>query len=393
MVNRLLTIQTEDGKQREVEILKDESAPLGLEFDDSLIGNPRTCSNQCLFCFVEQLPPGMRASLYVKDDDWRLSLLTGSYVTLTNVSEREFVRIIERHASPLYVSVHTTDEELRKEMLGNRHAGLLMDRLRRLKEAGMDFHCQLVLCPGLNDGPAMMKSLNDLLALRPNVLSVALVPVGLTRHREGLSPILPYSDAKARDVIAQAAAFQDKALQDTGTRLAFVADEFYAIAGLPVPDADVYEGYPQWENGVGMLRKFEDELAQAAARDTRKSGDNKRTVLLPCGMAVYPYAKQWLEKYKPDWIEAILIPIRNDMFGESVTVSGLIGGEDLIAQTRGMRADEILIVSDMLNNEQTLFLDDVTPRQVEEALGMPLRAFRNDGESFYAALCGHEPEE
>ena len=387
-------LQSEDGQQREVDILKDDATPLGLEFDDSLIGNPRTCSNNCVFCFVAQMPPGMRESLYVKDDDWRLSLLTGSYITLTNVSEREFARIIKRRASPLYISVHSTDEELRTEIMGNRHAGLLMERLRRLRDAGIHFHCQLVLCPGLNDGPAMVKSLNDLLSLHPHARSVALVPVGLTRHREGLSPILPYTLEKAREVLALAGAFQEKTLRETGTRFAFAADEFFAIAGLPVPEAGAYEDFPQLENGVGMLRKFEDELAAAHAEDADAAlAGGKRTVLLPCGTAVFPYAQAWLARYKPDWVEAVLVPIRNEMFGETVTVSGLIGGRDLIAQTKGIRADEVLIVSDMLNSEGTMFLDDVTPQDVSEALGMPLRVFRNDGWDFYAAISGRKTED
>ena len=205
-----LSLTSQQGEAREIKLVKPLETALGLQFDDSLIGNPRTCGNNCIFCFVEQMPKGMRTSLYLKDDDWRLSLLMGNYITLTNVGPNEFERIIHRKASPLYISVHATDMDLRVKILGNKHGAKLMERLNRLKEEGLSFHCQLVLCPGLNDGPALLQSLNDLLALAPAALSVAVVPVGLTRHREGLPPIRPYTRDEAREVLALCADFQQK---------------------------------------------------------------------------------------------------------------------------------------------------------------------------------------
>ncbi len=386
-----LSLTSQQGEAREIKLVKPLETALGLQFDDSLIGNPRTCGNNCVFCFVEQMPKGMRTSLYLKDDDWRLSLLMGNYITLTNVGPNEFERIIHRKASPLYISVHATDMDLRVKILGNKHGAKLMERLNRLKEEGLSFHCQLVLCPGLNDGPALLQSLNDLLALAPAALSVAVVPVGLTRHREGLPPIRPYTRDEAREVLALCADFQQKALERTGTRFAFPADEFISIAGYAIPPDEEYEGYAQIENGIGMLRKFEEELKAAASEDDSKQPTEPGKflhVLLPCGTALAPYLAQWLKRYLPHSIKAEAVPIRNDFFGETVTVSGLIVARDLISQLAGRRADAVLICETMLNSENTLFLDDLTPDDVQEQLGLPVHVFRNDGADFYRLLTG-----
>lgn len=384
-----MLVGQEDGSRREIGIIKDSATPLGLQFDDSIIGNPKTCGNNCLFCFVEQMPKGMRQSLYVKDDDWRLSLLMGNYITLTNVGEREFSRIIKRKASPLYISVHATDPDLRTRILGNKHGSLLMERLYRLKEAGLSFHCQLVLCPGLNDGQVMLKSLRDLEELHPAALSVALVPVGLTRFREGLPPIRPYTREEAREIVDACTVFQAEAQVRINTRFAFPADEFLSLAEAPIPAAENYEAFAQIENGIGMLRQFEDELRQAheadKARDERKI---MRTILLPCGTALVPYLDIWIRKYCPSNVTALVMPIRNDFFGETVTVTGLICASDLIKQLSGKQADEILLAETMLNSDRELFLDDLTPGDVEKALGIPVRVFRNTGTDFYRAMAG-----
>ncbi len=384
-----LSLRKPDGDVRHYTIIKAESVPLGLQFDDSIIGNPRTCSNNCVFCFVNQMPDGMRKSLYVKDDDWRLSLLMGNYITLTNVSETEFTRIIKRRASPLYVSVHSTDMMLRAQMMGNKHGALLIKRLERLKQSGLSYHLQLVLCPGLNDGEVLKQSLIDLLALSPAAISVAAVPVGLTRHRDGLPPIRSYTKEEAADVIGICEAFQKEAIDQTGTRFVFPADEFFSIAGHPVPDAVYYEHFAQIENGVGMLRQFEEEMKEAVREEgTPYASGIKRTVLLPCGTAAAPYLKEWIRRYVPEQINALVIPIRNDFFGETVSVTGLITARDLIAQLSGIKADEVFIVDTMLNNEKTLFLDDLSPDDVRNALGLPVRVVRNHGGDFYQALTG-----
>jgi len=384
-----LCLRKPDGEVRQVTLIKDASVPLGLQFDDSIIGNPRTCGNNCVFCFVNQMPEGMRKSLYVKDDDWRLSLLMGNYITLTNVGETEFTRIIRRKASPLYISVHATDMKLRAQMMGNKNGALLMDRLKRLKQAGLSYHLQLVLCLGLNDGEVLKQSLVELLALHPAAVSVAAVPVGLTRHREGLPSLRPYGRKEAADVIGICETFQKEAIDKAGTRFIYPADEFFSISGHPVPDAAYYEHFAQIENGVGMLRLFEDEIREAIRdKEMPRVSGTKRTVLLPCGTAVAPYLKEWVRQYAPDWINALVVPIRNDFFGETVTVSGLITAGDLIKQLSGIRADEVFIVDNMLNSDKTLFLDDLSPEDVQNALGLPVRVVRNHGGDFFRALAG-----
>ncbi|NLE69182.1 MAG: DUF512 domain-containing protein [Clostridiales bacterium] len=386
-----LTLTTVEGTERNIKIVKPVAAPLGLQFDDSLIGNPRTCGNQCVFCFVDQMPKGMRESLYVKDDDWRLSLLMGNYITLTNVGEREFSRILKRKASPLYISVHATDMELRKQILGNRHGGLLLERLQRLKDHGLSFHAQLVLCPGLNDGEHLEKSLYDLMGFAPNALSVAVVPVGLTRHRDGLPPIRPYTREEALDVLDICARFQEKALQELGTRFAFVADEFISIADREIPEDGYYEHYAQIENGIGMLRQFEEGLRTAAQETADNNHQENVQVLLPCGSAVFPYLCRWVEQYLPQRIQAQVVAVKNDFFGDSVTVTGLLVGRDLVNQLKGHSADAVFICETMLNSDGALFLDDMTPERLQNELGMPVHVFPNDGEAFYHTIVSIQP--
>lgn len=389
----VLTLAGPDGQTRTIELAKASDKALGLQFEDSLIGNPRTCGNHCVFCFVDQMPKGMRETLYVKDDDWRLSLLMGNYITLTNVGPREFERIIKRRASPLYISVHATDSQVREAILGNRNSALLMDRLQRLKAEGLSFHCQLVLCPGLNDGLVLQRSLEDLLLLAPAALSVAVVPVGLTRHREGLPPIRPFTQDEARDVLRICQAFQQKALAETGSRFAFPADELLSIAGSAVPDRAAYEDFAQIENGVGMLRQFEDELKEAAqevGQEATPVHPDEAPVLLPCGSALAPYLRQWMADVFGSKVNARVIPIRNDFFGETVTVSGLIVARDLIRQLSGIKASRVLVCETLLNSDNTLFLDDLTPRDVSQALGVPVQVFQNKGSDFYRAMTGKE---
>lgn len=383
-----ITVSNSNGDTRVIKLVKPAEKPLGLQFEDSLIGNPRTCGNNCVFCFVEQMPKGLRPSLYIKDDDWRMSLLMGNYITLTNVGEREFERIIRRKASPLYISVHATDASLREAILRNKNSALLMERLKRLKAEGLSFHCQLVLCPGLNDGEALIQSLNELLELAPAALSCAVVPVGLTRHREGLPPIRTYTKDEAIAVLGIVESFQRKALQKAGTRFAFPADEFISIAGFPIPLNETYENYAQIENGIGMLRQFEEELktACADANPALSGASGAARVLLPCGTALEPYLNSWVKDYLPSSLSVRIVPITNHFFGDTVTVSGLITAGDLINQLRPYAADAIMICETMLNSENTLFLDDLSPDDVTEALGTPLYIFKNHGGSFIREL-------
>ncbi|MDI9519557.1 MAG: DUF512 domain-containing protein [Bacillota bacterium] len=381
-----LVVASVDGTNRVIELVKPLEKALGLQFEDSLIANPKTCGNDCVFCFIAQMPKGLRPSLYVRDDDWRMSLLMGNYITLTNVGDHEFERIIRRKASPLYISVHATDDKLREQMVRNKKSRNLMSRLRRLKEEGLKYHCQLVVCPGLNDGDQLKNSLDDLIALFPAALSVAVVPVGLTKHRDGLTALRPFTKEEAEDILDLCRQYQEKCLNELGTRFVFPADEFLSLAKAPIPPDEVFEDYAQIENGVGMLRQFEDGLKDAWEND--KTDDQKpetplKTVLFPCGKAVYDYLKVWKDLYFPKNIHPVLVPVTNEFFGDTVTVTGLITGQDLVSQLSNIQADAVMICETMLNSDNTMFLDDLTPEDVAEKLNMPLYIFKNDGYTFY----------
>ena len=382
-----MMVRRADGSQREVDFVKAVGHPLGLQFEDSLICSPKTCGNNCLFCFVDQLPPGLRQSLYLKDDDWRLSLLTGNFVTLTNVGDREFSRILRRKASPLYISVQATDSAVRQAMIRHPHAGKLMDRLNQLRLAGLAFHCQIVLCPGINDGKVLEQSIRDLMALSPAALSLALVPVGLTRYRDGLSPIRGFTRDDAEKVLEVTKKYQRIAQQELGTRFVFPADELISLAGEKIPQPSYYEHFAQIENGIGMLSQFEEGLHEAASQDKLLTAPGtEKNVILPCGTSVAPYLKGWVSQYAPKGLKTLVRPITNTFFGETVTVSGLICGQDLVEQLKGIQADAVIIVDEMLNSDNTLFLDDMTPDEAQRALGKPLVVCQNRGEAFYKAM-------
>lgn len=376
-----------DGSRQEYDFIKEVPGNIGLEFEETLSCTPRLCANHCLFCFVDQLPKGMRESLYIKDDDWRLSLMMGNFITLTNLGDREFARLLKRKASPLYISVHASHPDVRIHLTGNPHAGKIMSRLEQLKSNGLQFHCQAVLCPGINDGAVLQKTIDDLMSLIPNALSFAVVPVGLTKFRDGLTSLNTFSREQAKSVIEICQKNQQIALSRYNTHFVYPSDEFYNVAGLEIPEAESYEGFPQLENGVGMLRLFEDELKQAYMEHQIKNTPLvHKTVLLPCGVSAYPYLKKWLELYPAPGIMIKLKPIVNHFFGESVTVSGLLCAVDILSQCKGIKADEILIADNMLNHDQSLFLDDRTPEDLQSALGIPLRIFPNNGDAFYKAL-------
>lgn len=368
---------------------KEDWEPLGLTLDQSIISKPRPCHNHCIFCFIDQMPPGMRDTLYVKDDDWRLSLMMGNFVTLTNVNDQEFDRILRRRVSPLYISVHVTDPDMRCRMMRNPHAGQIMDRLRTLKAHGLRYHCQVVLCPGWNDGELLMKTLRDLESLRPAAQSVALVPVGLTRWREGLDKIEPYNRDTARQLVETIRPIQADFLRRLGTRFVFPSDEFYCLSGLPLPEDEEYEGYPQVENGVGMLRLFETDI-HYAAEDFPCDVPCPKRRLIACGTSVASFIRRMIDTYAPSGTQIEVRPILNRFFGESVTVTGLITGGDLIEQLQDVQCDEIMICRNMIRNEGDLFLDGTSVEQVRQALPAPLRIVENTGEGFWKALCGME---
>ena len=380
---------------RTVHIHKDEWEPLGLCLDETEAMKPRHCRNRCLFCFVDQLPQGLRDTLYVKDDDWRLSLMMGNYVTLTNVSDSEFDRIIARKASPLYISVHATDPHVRCLMLNNRNAGSLMARLTRLKENGLQFHCQVVLCPGVNDGSVLDRTITDLASLYPASQSLAIVPVGLTKHRNGLPALKGFDADSALKLIETVQSYQKRFLRDIHTRFVFPSDEFYCICGAPIPRDQEYEGYPQIENGVGMLRLLEQEC-QEAFEFLLSEGlpeTKNRKILIPTGISAGPFIEKLTRKYAPDGTEILVVPVKNRFFGETITVTGLIVGRDLIDALKGLSCDQILICDTMLRENTNCFLDDTTLEQVRNELGVPVRIVRNNGESLIRALWEMEDED
>lgn len=385
----VLTVQDAQGATREIAIRKREEEPLGLVFSSTLMSKPRLCRNKCAFCFIDQMPPGMRQSLYVKDDDWRLSLMMGNYITLTNLSEAEFARILARHASPLYISVHATDPQLRIRLMRNPSAGGILEQLRRLAQGGISFHCQIVLCPGINDGDALEKTLTDLTALYPAARSAALVPVGLTGFREGLAALSPYTKLSAGRVLDQAEAWQEKMLARTGTRFVFAADELYCLAERELPPEEAYEEYPQLENGVGLLRSFSTEFFAEAKR---RQGEMPlpRRVLIATGESAAPWLRSLLAQAPFSGVETVVLPVKNRFFGGHVTVTGLLTGTDLAQALKGCKADEVLLSQSMLRHEGGVFLDGMPLEALEAQLGIPIHPVENDGADFFSAMLGEK---
>ncbi len=366
-----LTLTGPDGGSRTLRLRKEEGEDLGLNFETYLMDRARSCANRCIFCFVDQMPPGMRETLYFKDDDARLSFLMGNYMTLTNLSKREIQRIIDLRISPINISVHATDPQLRTAMLKNPRAGECLEIMSRFAQAGIEMNCQIVACPGVNDGPALDRSLKELGELHPAVTSVAVVPVGVTKFREGLCRIDPYTKDQAAALIDQVESFAAAFLKEKGTRLAWCSDEFYLIAGRKLPERAYYEDLNQLENGVGMLRLL---LHQAElAEDEDLSGMAPPPFSVATGVSAAPFVQEIVDKIgeKCANIKGTVYPIRNRFFGETITVSGLITGADLTEQLRGKDLGERLLIPDnMLRAGEQVFLDDVTVAQVEQVLGV-----------------------
>ena len=387
-----LTLQNERGKQRQIKIKKEEYDDLGLSFDTYLMDRQRRCANKCIFCFIDQLPKGLRESLYFKDDDSRLSFLFGNYVTLTNLSEREVERIIQMHISPVNISVHTMNPELRVKMMRNPRAGESLQIIRRFAEAGIRMNTQLVLCPGINDGDELLYSLTELGRLYPAVQSIAAVPLGMTKYREGLPPLTPYTHEGAAAVIDMIEDFAAHFLYLNGTRLAFAADEFYLKAGREIPAAEAYEEFAQLENGIGLWALLKDEFYHALHLLEEESALPKpRSVTVATGQAAAPLLRELAAALcrKCPALTVQVIPIRNDFFGESITVAGLLTGTDLIAQLKGRAlGEELLIPAAMLRQEGDLFLDGLSPADVERALGIPVTPSPNDGGQLLGLLLG-----
>jgi len=371
----LLLVQHRDNTLTEYEIEKDYHEQLGVEFDSPTLDQVRSCRNRCLFCFVDQLPPGMRRSLYLKDDDYRLSFCTGSFVTLTNLTQADLERICRLHLSPLYVSVHATEPGLRSRLLGNRRAGPIMAVLRRLAEAGISLHAQVVLCPGLNDGAALEKTINDLYSLYPAVQSMAVVPVGLTAYRGDLYQLRACSRDDAVSVLAQVNLAAERALKEHGTRFVFAADELYALAGHSIPRDGEYEGYPQLENGVGLTRLLRNEWE--AWRDKLPQALTvPRAATVVTGLAAAGELAGIAARLNEiDGLTVRLVPVESRFFGGHVSVAGLLTASDLLAAFAGEEVRGTLYLPQvMLKDRSDLFLDGYTLDGLSAALGAPVRA-------------------
>ena len=386
-----LTLTDGAGASRTLRVRKEEGEDLGLNFESYLMDRARSCANQCIFCFVDQMPPGMRDTLYFKDDDARLSFLMGNYITLTNLSRREIQRVMDLRISPINISVHATDPALRTAMLKNPRAGECLSVMEQFARAGIEMNCQIVACSGVNDGPALEATLADLSALYPAVTSVAVVPVGLTRFREGLCRIDPYTREQAAALIDQVEGFAAAFLAGHGTRLAWCSDEFYLIAGRPLPEKAYYEELNQLENGVGMLRLLLHQ-AQLALEDEGET--EAPPFAIATGLSAAPFVQEIIDKVgeKCGNIKGTVYPIVNRFFGETITVSGLITGADLLEQLRGRELGQRLLIPDnMLRAGERVFLDDVTVEQLEEALGVPVVVVPADsGFDLVDAVLGRE---
>jgi len=405
-----LELADSDGTVRQVSVRKTETEPLGLGFESSLMSPMRSCRNKCRFCFIDQMPKGVRLSLRVKDDDWRLSFIMGNYVSLTNVDDAEFARLLRRGAGPLFVSVHATDPAVRVNLMGNPEAGRLMERLTALRDANITFHAQIVLCPGLNDGEILLRSLNDLFALHPVCASVAVVPVGLTKFREGLYPLRPYTVEESGQVIDAVEAWVDSRFQNppnkppvcwvdtvhcplqSGTRFAFLADEWYLVAGRPLPPCEDYEDFPQIENGVGLLRLFEEEFLAALADNSEilESGIwnlESPHYSIAGGTLAAPFFRDLLGRaLAGSGITIHQYAIENRYFGGNVHVTGLITGADLVEQLKGKPMGQALLIpGNMLREGEDVFLDGMRLAEVSEKLGVPVYPFA-DGEGLVKLL-------
>lgn len=375
-----LTVEKANGETEEIEIEKDEYEDLGIEFEYPLLSCAKACRNKCIFCFIDQLPKNMRKTLYFKDDDSRLSFLQGNYVTLTNLSEMEIMSAAKMKISPINVSVHTTDPELRKKMMGNENAGKLLDIMRLFSDSGIVMNCQIVLCRGINDGEYLKKSIEDLMKL--DVSSVSVVPVGLSDHREGLYPLTAYDKETAAEVIDTVERYQKKALKELGTRFIYAADEFYLKAEREIPPYESYEDFPQIENGVGLIASMKEEFYDAL-EDT--AGVSDKTVSIATGYAAYDFISEISHalEQKVKGLKIKVYKIENTVFGKNITVSGLLCGKDIIKSLKNESLGESLYISkSMLRSGENVLLDDLTTDDLERELGVNVIAVESSGYDF-----------
>lgn len=389
-----LLIRKPDGEEWELEIEKDSEEDLGMVFGNSLMDEYHSCHNKCIFCFIDQMPPGMRETLYFKDDDTRLSFLQGNYVSLTNMSNEDLDRIIRYKLAPINISVHTTNPELRVRMLKNRFAGDIMEKIAKLSAAQIPMNSQIVLCKGFNDGEELERSIGDLSAYLPYMESLSVVPIGITKYREGLEYVEPFNKEDARNVIAVIERWQKKLKEQYGNRFVHASDEWYIMAELPIPDAEYYEGYNQLENGVGMMRLFIESFQECFAS---MPGDDKvREVSLVTAKLAYPVLQELVnripEKFPNTTVH--LYCIRNDFFGETITVTGLLTGQDMIAQLKGKPlGNKLLIPGNTLKADEDIFLDDITLEDFGKTLQVPVDIVKSTGQDMLEKILGENKNE
>ncbi|MCD8396864.1 MAG: DUF512 domain-containing protein [Lachnospiraceae bacterium] len=400
-----LTVQVrkENGEEWELEIEKEFEEDLGITFENSLMDEYRSCRNHCIFCFIDQMPKGMRDTLYFKDDDSRLSFLQGNYVTLTNMSDHDIDRIIRYHLEPINISFHTTNPSLRCEMLRNRFAGDIFPKVRRMADAGIEMNGQIVLCRGINDGEDLNASIQELTGYLPQLRSVSVVPVGLTKFRDGLYPLEAFTSEDACKVIDCIENWQKKIYRDYGLHFIHASDEWYVLAGRDFPEEDRYDGYLQLENGVGMMRLLVEEVGEALCEETevmekKEAGvpeafqdENPREVSIATGMLAGPYIRRLCDRIRGQHpnITCHVYEIRNDFFGEQITVAGLLTGTDLLAQLVDRPlGEELLLPCSMLRSGERVFLDDICVEDLEKSLSVPIRIVESDGRDFVSAVVG-----
>lgn len=384
----VMLVEKPDGEQWELEIEKDDDEDLGITFENGLMDDYKSCSNKCIFCFIDQMPPGMRDTLYFKDDDSRLSFLQGNYVTLTNMKEKDIDRIIRYRLDPINISVQTTNPELRCMMLHNRFAGDALKKIDTLYEAGIRMNGQIVLCKGVNDGAELERSIRDLMKYQPYMESVSVVPVGLSKFREGLYPMEPFTKEDACEVLDLIHSWQKISMEQHGTHFIHASDEWYLLAERELPQEENYDGYIQLENGVGMLRLLQEEFSEALS-DAPGDANLKKEVSIATGRLVAPHLKQLMgsltEKYPK--VTVHVYPIRNDFFGEMITVSGLLTGQDLKKQlSEEPLGEKLLLPCNMVRSEEQDFLDDVTVEELEKTLQVRVDIVKSSGKDLLDAI-------
>ncbi len=368
---------------RYVDIENDTFEPLGIEFDTLLIDSPRSCHNKCIFCFIDQLPPDMRESCYFKDDDYRLSFLQGNYVTLTNMKDKDIDRIIEYAIPRINLSVHTTNPQLRVKMLSNKNAGKIMEQIKRFAEGGLSINCQVVLCRDYNDGAELDRTISDLASFGDCIESLSIVPVGISAYRQGLCELKPFDKESSKNVIDQVSKWQRKFKEERGINFVYLADEFYIMAKEDIPDSREYDGFPQIENGVGLCASLRDEFYEALYAKRKIKVKSKKTVVT--GYLAHDFIESLVEK--TDLSKINVYKIKNNFFGENITVSGLVTGGDIIKQLKGKDLGKYLLIpKSMLRHDDDVFLDDTTVKDVEKALKVKVRVVNNDGYNFLNKL-------